>query len=159
MNCILFFLILSFFVWWLCVFLSEERNFLSFPFFASKRQVKQMKRNDNIFVTADDSNAPGDGTACGNILVVLSWILVILTMPFSLFVCFKVRYYSSGENSPAFIYCKCIIFSREYLSLFAIGEAGYFNEQCYSDVTIATHGVLCIIIPASPAVDCARSYY
>jgi hypothetical protein len=27
---------------------------------------------------------------CGKILTVLSWIVVILTMPFSLFVCFKV---------------------------------------------------------------------
>ncbi|RLU15495.1 hypothetical protein DMN91_012489 [Ooceraea biroi] len=38
---------------------------------------------------ADDS-AQGDTTTCGNILVVLSWIIVIITMPFSLFVCFKV---------------------------------------------------------------------
>jgi hypothetical protein len=27
---------------------------------------------------------------CGKILTVLSWMVVILTMPFSLFVCFKV---------------------------------------------------------------------
>lgn len=41
-------------------------------------------------VIADDS-AQGDATTCGNILVILSWIVVIITMPFSLFVCFKVR--------------------------------------------------------------------
>ncbi|XP_077263313.1 band 7 protein AGAP004871 isoform X2 [Temnothorax americanus] len=35
-------------------------------------------------------SAQSDSTTCGNILVVLSWIVVILTMPFSLFVCFKV---------------------------------------------------------------------
>lgn len=46
-----------------------------------------------IYVTADDSTQ-SEATTCGNILVILSWIVVILTMPFSLFVCFKVRYLS-----------------------------------------------------------------
>lgn len=32
----------------------------------------------------------GDTSGCGRALIVLSWVLVILTMPFSLFVCFKV---------------------------------------------------------------------
>ncbi|XP_071567870.1 band 7 protein AAEL010189 isoform X8 [Temnothorax nylanderi] len=41
-------------------------------------------------MTEADDTAQSDSTACGNILVVLSWIVVILTMPFSLFVCFKV---------------------------------------------------------------------
>jgi hypothetical protein len=31
-----------------------------------------------------------DTKMCGKILTVLSWMVVILTMPFSLFVCFKV---------------------------------------------------------------------
>nr|XP_022903832.1 band 7 protein AGAP004871-like [Onthophagus taurus] len=31
-----------------------------------------------------------EAKTCGRILVVLSWIVVVLTMPFSLFVCFKV---------------------------------------------------------------------
>lgn len=34
-----------------------------------------------------------DTKMCGKILTVLSWVIVILTMPFSLFVCFKVRRY------------------------------------------------------------------
>ncbi|XP_069364638.1 band 7 protein AGAP004871 isoform X1 [Maniola hyperantus] len=38
--------------------------------------------------TNDDADS--ESKTCGKILVVLSWILVIATMPFSLFVCFKV---------------------------------------------------------------------
>ncbi|XP_026830490.1 band 7 protein AAEL010189-like [Ooceraea biroi] len=41
-------------------------------------------------IIGSDDSAQGDTTTCGNILVVLSWIIVIITMPFSLFVCFKV---------------------------------------------------------------------
>ncbi|XP_018057627.1 PREDICTED: band 7 protein AAEL010189-like, partial [Atta colombica] len=41
-------------------------------------------------IIGSDDSAQGDATTCGNILVILSWIVVILTMPFSLFVCFKV---------------------------------------------------------------------
>lgn len=33
----------------------------------------------------------GEATQCGRILIILSWVLVIITMPLSLFVCFKVR--------------------------------------------------------------------
>ncbi|XP_012060743.1 PREDICTED: band 7 protein AGAP004871 [Atta cephalotes] len=40
-------------------------------------------------IIGSDDSAQGDATTCGNILVILSWIVVILTMPFSLFVCFK----------------------------------------------------------------------
>lgn len=32
-----------------------------------------------------------DASACGKILIFLSWMLVLVTMPFSLLVCFKVR--------------------------------------------------------------------
>ncbi|XP_037032786.1 band 7 protein AGAP004871 isoform X2 [Bradysia coprophila] len=38
---------------------------------------------------ADDS-VNGEATQCGRILIVLSWVLVVITMPLSLFVCFKV---------------------------------------------------------------------
>uniref|UniRef100_A0AAG5D5E0 Band 7 domain-containing protein n=1 Tax=Anopheles atroparvus TaxID=41427 RepID=A0AAG5D5E0_ANOAO len=36
----------------------------------------------------DDTN--GEASTCGRILIFLSWVLVVLTMPFSLLVCFKV---------------------------------------------------------------------
>ncbi|EDS28121.1 conserved hypothetical protein [Culex quinquefasciatus] len=36
----------------------------------------------------EDTN--GEASTCGRILIFLSWVLVVLTMPFSLLVCFKV---------------------------------------------------------------------
>ncbi|XP_037032779.1 band 7 protein AGAP004871 isoform X1 [Bradysia coprophila] len=42
-----------------------------------------------ILSQADDS-VNGEATQCGRILIVLSWVLVVITMPLSLFVCFKV---------------------------------------------------------------------
>lgn len=39
---------------------------------------------------AADANTNGEATTCGRILIVLSWVLVLCTMPLSLFVCFKV---------------------------------------------------------------------
>ncbi|XP_055689908.1 band 7 protein AGAP004871 isoform X2 [Lutzomyia longipalpis] len=39
-------------------------------------------------VAEDDGN--GEGSTCGRVLILLSWLLVIVTMPFSLLVCFKV---------------------------------------------------------------------
>jgi len=63
--------------------------------------------NNNNFLSffssaADDSNS-GIG-ACGWILTGLSWVLVLATMPFSFFVCFKVRNRSNNKliNNIAF---------------------------------------------------------
>ncbi|XP_063235156.1 band 7 protein AGAP004871 isoform X2 [Bacillus rossius redtenbacheri] len=42
----------------------------------------------NKIIGAEETQ--GDSGVCGTILVVLSWVLVVLTMPFSLCVCFKV---------------------------------------------------------------------
>ncbi|XP_071870538.1 band 7 protein AGAP004871 isoform X2 [Bombus fervidus] len=41
-------------------------------------------------MTGADERTQVNTNTCKNILVVLSWIIVILTMPFSLFICFKV---------------------------------------------------------------------
>lgn len=41
------------------------------------------------FLAEEEAN--GEASACGKILIFLSWLLVIVTMPFSLLVCFKVR--------------------------------------------------------------------
>lgn len=43
------------------------------------------------FPIAADASTNGEATTCGRILIVLSWVLVLCTMPLSLFVCFKVR--------------------------------------------------------------------
>lgn len=43
-----------------------------------------------MFLVSVDENPDGEAGLCGSILVFLSWVLIILTMPFSLFVCFKV---------------------------------------------------------------------
>ncbi|XP_026462432.1 band 7 protein AGAP004871 [Ctenocephalides felis] len=43
----------------------------------------------SMYENADDS-AAGEATSCGKILTILSWVLIIITMPFSLIVCFKV---------------------------------------------------------------------
>lgn len=43
----------------------------------------------SFLVTADDQ-IHSEASACGKILIFLSWCLVMLTMPFSLLVCFKV---------------------------------------------------------------------
>ncbi|VVC86118.1 unnamed protein product [Leptidea sinapis] len=40
--------------------------------------------------SAPNDDHDSESKTCGKILVVLSWILVIVTMPFSLFICFKV---------------------------------------------------------------------
>ena len=45
----------------------------------------------NRIIGVDDSTE-AETKSCRNIMVGLSWVLVIITMPFSLFVCFKVRY-------------------------------------------------------------------
>ncbi|KAK0086261.1 hypothetical protein PV325_003460 [Microctonus aethiopoides] len=41
-------------------------------------------------IGAEDNKNSETKTTCGTILIGLSWVVVILTMPFSLFVCFKV---------------------------------------------------------------------
>lgn len=41
------------------------------------------------FAAEDEQNS--DSESCGKALIVLSWVLVVITMPFSLFVCFKVN--------------------------------------------------------------------
>ncbi|CAD1480130.1 unnamed protein product, partial [Heterotrigona itama] len=43
----------------------------------------------NRIIGAED-NVETNSNTCKNILVILSWLMVILTMPFSLLVCFKV---------------------------------------------------------------------
>ncbi|XP_065218155.1 band 7 protein AGAP004871 isoform X1 [Planococcus citri] len=37
-----------------------------------------------------EDTGPADGGPCGKVLTILSWVLVVITLPFSLFVCFKV---------------------------------------------------------------------
>lgn len=41
-------------------------------------------------IIGSEDNSRNEKNACGDILIGLSWLVVILTMPFSLFICFKV---------------------------------------------------------------------
>lgn len=51
----------------------------------------QVAQNPTKLVIEDqEENSDGEAGLCGSILVFLSWVLIVLTMPFSLFVCFKV---------------------------------------------------------------------
>ena len=54
-----------------------------------------------LFFSADDSGS-GVGV-CGLLLTWISWLLVVVTLPFSLCVCFKVSltYWNSIGNSPS----------------------------------------------------------
>ncbi|XP_043461602.1 band 7 protein AGAP004871 isoform X1 [Leptopilina heterotoma] len=54
-------------------------------------QMNRNDRPDDIRTRVIGENTTkDDATAFGKVLVGLSWVLVVLTMPFSLFVCFKV---------------------------------------------------------------------
>jgi len=55
---------------------------------APSESYKKQHQFEFVFGSADDSDA-GIGI-CGWILTVLCWLLVLVTMPFSFFVCFKV---------------------------------------------------------------------
>lgn len=44
-----------------------------------------------LFFSAEDTDN-AEASTCGKILIFLSWVLVFLTMPISLLVCFKVSY-------------------------------------------------------------------
>lgn len=43
-----------------------------------------------LFLHYIDEKETNEASTCGKILIFLSWVLVFLTMPFSLLVCFKV---------------------------------------------------------------------
>ncbi|XP_035731605.1 band 7 protein AGAP004871 isoform X1 [Vespa mandarinia] len=55
-----------------------------------ERGPRESEGTREQFTDSAEDSIQSDSKTCGNILVVLSWILVIMTMPFSLFVCFKV---------------------------------------------------------------------
>ncbi|CAO1317240.1 unnamed protein product [Diamesa hyperborea] len=55
--------------------------------------IAQRKDDDyrkRLVATQADDESNGEASTCGRILIFLSWVLVFLTMPFSLFICFKV---------------------------------------------------------------------
>ena len=49
----------------------------------------------NSFISAEESEGDGVGI-CGLLLTGISWLMVLITLPFSLCVCFKVSKF--GEN-------------------------------------------------------------
>ena len=58
---------------------------------SNKFWQQQRKIVSIIFFSAEDTDN-GEASTCGKILIFLSWVLVFLTMPISLLVCFKVSY-------------------------------------------------------------------
>ncbi|XP_065218157.1 band 7 protein AGAP004871 isoform X3 [Planococcus citri] len=46
--------------------------------------------NSRTKIIGSEDTGPADGGPCGKVLTILSWVLVVITLPFSLFVCFKV---------------------------------------------------------------------
>jgi hypothetical protein len=53
------------------------------------RGKNNIKRCFQIIFPVEDKETY-EASTCGKILIFLSWVLVFLTMPFSLLVCFKV---------------------------------------------------------------------
>ncbi|XP_049294733.1 band 7 protein AGAP004871 isoform X2 [Anopheles funestus] len=55
----------------------------------SMRRPDTTASGSSMYSSAED-DTNGEASTCGRILIFLSWVLVVLTMPFSLLVCFKV---------------------------------------------------------------------
>jgi hypothetical protein len=58
--------------------------------FHANNKAKPVSMLSFYFPAEDTDNA--EASTCGKILIFLSWVLVFLTMPISLLVCFKVSY-------------------------------------------------------------------
>ncbi|XP_055602480.1 band 7 protein AGAP004871 isoform X3 [Uranotaenia lowii] len=56
---------------------------------SSMRRPDTTASGSSMYTSAEDESN-GEASTCGRILIFLSWVLVVLTMPFSLLVCFKV---------------------------------------------------------------------
>lgn len=59
-----------------------------------------------------------ESKVCGRILTVLSWILVVMTMPFSLIICFKV----------------CSV--GNYVLMFVIGKRMFYVPRVHREIFI-----------------------
>ncbi|XP_055689907.1 band 7 protein AGAP004871 isoform X1 [Lutzomyia longipalpis] len=60
------------------------------PQFSVPRDDEYRKRIIATIGQGAEDDGNGEGSTCGRVLILLSWLLVIVTMPFSLLVCFKV---------------------------------------------------------------------
>lgn len=73
-----------------CVFISFLRDFIiNISWDRCLEKKSNIKSYFQIIFTVDDKETY-EASTCGKILIFLSWVLVFLTMPFSLLVCFKV---------------------------------------------------------------------
>lgn len=59
------------------------------------RSISTIGRNflTIFFIVSAEDEQQAESASCGKALIVLSWVLVCITMPFSLFVCFKVSFF------------------------------------------------------------------
>lgn len=94
------------------------------------------------------ANEDGDSESkmCGKILVVLSWILVIATMPFSLFICFKVSFTMSwqvakfiGNLYTIILYLLIFILLVYFL---CINDVIFFDSNLFNFTTYALHELM-----------------
>lgn len=63
-----------------------------------------MNNAKHFLSEADDNGDNGDASACGRVLIFLSWCLVFVTMPFSLLICFKVMQFNPFSSAKLFIF-------------------------------------------------------
>lgn len=71
---------------------------------------------------ADDADRDGEATACGKVLIFCSWFLIVVTMPFSLLVCFKVREKFEKESLKRFFYFLKVVQEYERAVIFRLGR-------------------------------------
>ncbi|KAF3430610.1 hypothetical protein E2986_10098 [Frieseomelitta varia] len=112
----------------------------------------------NRIIGAEDKVEANSNT-CKNILVILSWLMVILTMPFSLFICFKVvqeyeravifrlgRLLSGGAKGPGKNIIKFITLINESKFLChqfqAITSEGFIHVLTKDSVTVSVDAVV-----------------
>lgn len=79
--------------------------------------------NTLLFFSFTAEQVVEESKTCGKILTVLAWILVILTMPFSLLVCFKVS-----------VLFYLVLKNRTGILIFCIGKQINVAQNCFLNV-------------------------
>lgn len=136
-----------------------------------------MNNAKHFLSEADDNGDNGEASACGRVLIFLSWCLIFVTMPFSLLICFKVIRFKPSCSAKLFIfidYRLCRNTSVQSYSAWGdwcMGEPRvqvialvlsikYFLENKLSSRNIlhsAMHWCLCESWPSNPDVRCSTA--
>jgi hypothetical protein len=78
---------------WRCLLTCYDKYMLGKIYTLSLRLQRAGNKLLILILSADDGDN-GEASACGRVLIFLSWCMIVLTMPFSLLVCFKVSNFS-----------------------------------------------------------------